>query len=452
MSAPGKPIVDDAGASASAIAMRLVELPGDEPRSPFTKKTVIWLAAIAVASFIAAVGFAIFGTNIDERPSARADTFSRSAIGHRGLVQLLKKLDIPVVISQFASGNKAGESALLVVAEPYVADFAGSRAEHLRTMLAQADTTLVVLPKRYGSADPERPGWVDDVDPLTTIEVEQALNVVDASASVLRPAEAESDWFASPDYDSLAASSPTLADPQLIDSDELTPIIWTNQGILLGEYWYGGLGKRVWVLADPDLISNHGLGNGNNAAIALGIVDTLRAGGAVVFDETMHGFHQEPSLWQAMFEFPLVIATLQILVAIVLLLWAATGRFGAPARAAPAIAPGKGFLINNTAALLRFGGHADHALKRYLYTTMQEVGRELHAPANLYHRELRTWLERIGTSRGVGTGLAGLENEVQAVVAQKGVQHRRIVLCANRIYRWRQEMTHGPGNKHTPLG
>ena len=68
--------------------------------------------------------------------------------------------------------------------------------------------------------------------------------------------------------------------------------------------------------------------------------------------------------------------------------------------------------------------------------------------ADLYHRELRNWLERIGDARGVGVRLASLEDEVEAVVAQKAVQHRRIVLTANRIYRWRQEMTtHGNGHQ-----
>src|SRR6202008_4287512 len=88
----------------------------------------------------------------------------------------------------------------------------------------------------------------------------------------------------------------SLAQPQLMTADGLKPIIDSNLGVLLGEAVdsYG----RLWVLSDPDLISNQGLKRGGNAVIAVGMVqELLPAGGSGIVDEVIHGFRHDPSVW-----------------------------------------------------------------------------------------------------------------------------------------------------------
>src|SRR5207245_1471038 len=114
----------------------------------------------------------------------------------------------------------------------------------------------------------------------------------------------------------------------------------------------------VLVVADPDLVNTAGLGRGSNAAIARHLfVDVLGAKGLVV-DETLHGFSHAPSIWGELFDFPLALVTLHLAAVAALAVWAALGRFGKAQKVPPRVAPGKRALIENTAALLGYGGHA----------------------------------------------------------------------------------------------
>jgi len=71
------------------------------------------------------------------------------------------------------------------------------------------------------------------------------------------------------------------------------------------------------VLADPDVIANHGLARDGNAALAVAVIGRLRAGnGGVVFDETVHGYVAKPANpFMLLFRFPFVVATAQGLLA-----------------------------------------------------------------------------------------------------------------------------------------
>jgi hypothetical protein len=262
------------------------------------------------------------------------------------------------------------------------------------------------------------------------------------TASVIRVApEAVTSWSVN---ELGVAPTPTGPLQLLSPTSEVTPLIAAEAGILLGETDIDG--TRVVILAEPDLLANHGLGDGENAALALGLVDSLRGpGGAVIVDETLHGYEQEPTIWRELFEFPLVLALSQAVLTVLILLWAAMGRFGAPLPSAPALEPGKTFLIGNIAELLRYGGHAGHALSRYLQTTLQDLGRLLHAPTSVGPVELRPWLERVGVARGVKTDVKRLVDDVAAAAAAPQIDVKRVALLATRIHRWRQEMIDGSG-------
>jgi hypothetical protein len=130
---------------------------------------------------------------------------------------------------------------------------------------------------------------------------------------------------------------------------------------------------------------------------------------------------------------------MQVLICALLAIWAAMVRFGPRRAAPPPLAPGKDFLIANTAALLRFGGHHADALQRYLAANVQTVRHALHAPDSLAPSALRDWLERVRTTRGSKISLPELE---QAVSSAATTPHR-VVEIADQVYRWRMEMIHG---------
>lgn len=406
-------------------------------RGPFSKRMLILIGAVAVGSLLLGIGLAVFGSKVSRAPISDANSFSESAVGHKAFVELLKKLKIPVVVSQYGSGKKAKDNAVLVLAEPRPFKKDVARGFQL---LRDASTSIVILPKWGSRPMPKRKRWIGQAGLLPVKDVQWvAHNILNIDAEVSR-----SDSIGGFTVNRLGskAGSVHLNVPQLITSDDLEPVLATANGMLIGKM-KDLVDKDVYVLSDPDLIATHGLGKADNAVLAVAMIEHVRqAEATVIFDETIHGFLKKPSVWRALIEFPLVVASLQVLCTLLLLLWAGIGRFGSPQVPEPAIEPGKRFLIDNTAALLQFGGHTSHTLRRYYNSTVRDVARRLHAP-ELDDAGLEAWLERVGSSKGVKTSLSDVRRDINSVIASKRVQPRSVVLAANRLYHWKQEMLHG---------
>jgi hypothetical protein len=399
---------------------------------PFGRTTLVVVIVVAAVSLGVAVVLTVVGDDLGVRRSAGVDAYSVSAIGHKGLVRLLEKLDIPVVVSRSDSGDKAG-LGLLIVAEPTVTD-AASR-ERLTRLLASAPRTLVVLPKWYGSVERGK-AWIQDASYLPVGEVESVLEAMELDKpATLHRMPAPVGWLAG-----ASAMRPVIREPQLIATDGLTAMVFdraANQ--LLGRAERAG--GTLYVLADPDVLNNFGLRTAENARFTIDLIDELRNDGPVVIDETMHGYAESPSLVRTLFRFPLVVATLQVLVCAVLVVWAAMVRFGPRRGAPPPIMPGKDYLIRNTAALLHYGGHHAHALERYLVFSVVVVRHALHAPA-LAPAAMTAWLERVRHTRGGRISLVSLEQAVGTADSPA-----RVVELADQVFRWRMEMTHGTDSR-----
>jgi hypothetical protein len=412
--------------------------------NPFSSKATRWLVGLCVVSFVAALVFAALGTDPADVPDHRPTSYSRSAIGHHGFVEILKKLDIPVVISRHESGMKAGDRAVLILAEPRTDE---PDLDDMKKMLQQAKVALVVLPKRSGHAKSVKKAFIDSQELKDEYDPEAVLTAAGVVGGKVRRPESMGTI-----QDDQLGVSPTLPAPQLVwPATNVDPIVQTSEGILVGKV----KGSDVFILADPDLIANHGIILGDNAALAVALIDKLRATGdriaaekgddddarPVIIDETLHGNKMAPSPWHELLEVPLVFATLAGILTIIILLWAAMGRFGEPVPAKLGLEPGKAFLIANTAALIGLGGHSGHALQRYLATTMQDVARGTHAPADLGNDKLRDWFDQIGKSRKLTVGLRDLEAEVESVTRARRARAERVVAAALRIYDWRNQMT-----------
>ena len=200
-------------------------------------------------------------------------------------------------------------------------------------------------------------------------------------------------------------------------------------------------------MADPDLIANHGLHRGDNALLDLAMIETLLpAGGTVVFDTASPRPIDPPGFEDLLFEFPFAIATIQIAVMCLLLLWASFASFGAPLDVPRPIATGSASLIANMSALLILGGHLRDVVSRYADATTRDVAHRLHAPQGLNDRELAAWIERVETARGVGEGLTTLRRRLPTFGTRPDA--RATMTLAASFHHWRQEMIRGPGNDH----
>jgi hypothetical protein len=412
-------------------------MPTDDLDRTFRPRTVAWVAGLAVVSFAVGLGFTLF------RPastvsSSGADVFSASALGYKAFVDLLRGHGVPVVVSRSNSGTRAAGSALLVVAEPRV-EADPLRAAKLRQMAAQAGTLLLVLPKWTAVEDPQRSGWVRDARLLPRRVPMAVLQAAGASAAVVRRSGEDA-----PVCDGLEAS-PRLLRPQLLRPAEgLVSLVSCPGGVLLAEVIREKKG-RLLVLSDPDLLSNHGLAREPNARLAWQVLERARGGAerVVIFDETLHGHERPASLWAELLQMPLLPATVQAGLVIGVLVWSGLGRFGAPVPREPALAAGHRVLIDNTAALLRLGGHSGYTLRRYLEGALHDVTQALHAPEKS-PEDLRAWLRQLGGIRGVSQDIVALEARVDEIRSRPRPSAAAAVAAARRIHHWKEEMLRGP--------
>jgi hypothetical protein len=406
------------------------------PPQGFSGRSLGLLVGACVASFALGAGVAVFGAERLAPPSVQADAFSESAIGHRAFAEVLRAAGIPVVVSRHDSAGRLGRGSVLLLAEPRDLDEHPARREALSRAVATAGRALLVLPKWQATPSPGMAGWAGSVARVRGRSIDATLRAAgvegEPTLATLGPAPA---WETGP-----FRHAPTFrpGNVQLLASSEATVLLAHGEGALVLEAGDGE--SRLLVLADPDLLSNAGLHRGENAQLAVALVERLRdPGGAVVIDEVLHGHEVHPSLWRELLTPPLLYASLQAGLALLFLLWAGMGRFGRPDAAPPRLEPGTRALVGHTADLLQSGGHHDFALGRYLATTVRGLRRDLHVPADV--AAIEPWLDRVGSWRGLTIGFSDLAAAARA----GGLDPAERLRVAGRLHRWREEVVRGPG-------
>lgn len=413
---------------------------------------IVWIVA---ATLTFAVSLYFMGSK-DQGDTVGPSAYSRSAIGYAGIADVLQKLGVDVVKSRYDSLGKLTSGSVLVIAEPHP----GPATERTMRTLLKADTVLLILPKWTGAPSQKKSGWLGEAALLSLADAAWVLRLVAPRADVVRSDQAF--WTTN-----TLGLSPTLEAPiQLIQGGRLRPLIGAKDGILLGEVVSQRNGqfmllsnpseplqkgaaaarkRTILVLSDPDIFANHGFAAAGNAALAVATIKHLLTGsGRVVFDETLHGFTTEPAgPLLLLFRFPFILATLQGAIAIALLLWATLGRFGAPQPAPPPISAGRLGLLQNIAKLVEFTGHHEVMIRRYVFETVRDVARQLHAPRGLSTAGLVAWLQRVGAARGITTDCAALMNETEALADGRRRSAASLVRLAREIHRWRGEIVDG---------
>jgi hypothetical protein len=243
---------------------------------------------------------------------------------------------------------------------------------------------------------------------------------------------------------------------QLMRSEAMRPIVGDGDGMLAGEIIEGEMSdgdRKIWVLSDPDVLSNHGLLKGDNAAFMVTLLDSLRMwnnddpGAPIVFDEALHGFQvTRDSPFKALFRLPFGIVTFLAFCAAALLALTGSQRFGAPRRASGPGASldfGRANLIDNSARLLDYAGHHAVVLRRYVRMTIHFAADRLHAPGGLSEPALTAWLDRIGNARGARRSCTAILASVTGPDADRRLRDEnlsRLFESAGEIHRWKREI------------
>lgn len=400
----------------------------------FSPKVMLgWIAAVA-AAFALSIYLLAFGGGDTQRNAVGPSAYSRSAIGYTGLAELLRRVGIPVVKAR--SGDVVSTSRkLLILAEPPLL----TAQEQGRYAFGDADRVLVILPKWRGYRSSSHSGWISEVTLLPIAFADQTIEKAGATgktARVVRPQRWTTDMLGvTPQLELLV---------QVIRDTKLTPIVAAGDQVLVGEQ--ADRNRRIWILSDPDMVSNHGLFMGRNAEFAIRLVNALRpARGEVVFDESVHGYRAPSSNpLTLMLQFPFVIVTIQLLAASALLLWATMPRFGLPMPAPEMLAAGKQSLIRSVAILLHYSSHPEIIVASYVRSTIGSVARELRSPPGLDWRGVIDWLTRVGASRGVAVDFPHLVRRAEDLATSGPENARTPVEIAHDTYLWKQEILNGP--------
>jgi hypothetical protein len=410
---------------------------GDE--AGFRTGTVLGVALVAAVLAAASLYFAV--QNQPPVAGERATTStSYSALGFRGFAELLAELGFPVTRSRRGAGLAADRVAdLAVLPAPRSAEELGAALDRHR----HARAVLIVAPKRVAVDSPDPRNRVRRTRLLPASQVEGVLRAAAAELILLRPPAPG----AAPGLDGEDVR-PAVAAPQLV-RHPTAPAVAAYPGdgkpaALLLELQADR--PRIWLLADPDPLANHGLDEGDNALFAARLVEALAGPGAtVLFDEAaaVDGAAQ-PSAFARLFRLPWLALTLALAALGLAVGLAAANRFGTPKEVAAGVAAGRASLIGATARLQMDRAGARAALGRYMRRTLRHVAQRRHAPAG-DDAALADWLDGVrgggGQRRGAGEpAAAALLREAAETAESAEAGEARILAVARRIHGWRMDM------------
>lgn len=408
----------------------------------FSPRVVLAVILVGVIAFGAFLVLQTYAPELRGGNDGGGHALSRSAVGFTGVVRLLQASGVPVVVVRgappAAPQRGAGPTPSVLVLTPSVdveqADF--------RRATEGGGLRVVVLPKWITGPSPRRQGWVRSGG----VRPEAAITAV--GKDVLPPFTVERRRGASPvrAYSTngvapLASSYDlgTIQSLQTVSGDRWAPLLFDDEGRTLVARGTGA--DASWVLvADPDLLNNQGAATLPRMQAVIELIQTLRrdqgtAPAPVLFDISLNGFERARGLLRTAFEPPFLAATLIFLAAGVLMGLHAAARFGPQARTRRVFALGKTALADNAAGLIALAGREARLLPAYAADTRAAVAREVGAPRGLDGAELAAFLDRIGRSLNTTDAWSDLDRDAQNAADPLDV--------AQRIRRWREEMTHG---------
>ncbi|MGE0422816.1 MAG: hypothetical protein AB7O88_11155 [Reyranellaceae bacterium] len=395
---------------------------------PFSRRTLLGLLGVAAAAFVAMAYFAID----DDAPragheAAGTTSASRSAVGYRAFIELLRQFE-PQVISRMS--RSSGRAALRLLLAP------ADKAEVRYVIAARTGPVLIVLPKwrtlRDGLSDRVRAAHLLEPDTVRELarEVARDIDIVRPRTLTLR-------------RDSDIRGLPELGHPQLVNSRLLCPLLSAAEGMLIGRLCAR---PDVIVLADPDLLANHGLWRGENATVAMNLVSRIRGSGPLILalESDAAAAAASRNIWRLAVTPPFLAITIGFAIAAAVALWMAALRFGPPAKDSATPAVGIFTLIDVGAGLLHARSHGGRVLRRYAELQALDLGRRLHAPkATTSPTGIGVWLDASRRRRTPGPGYGELMREVDQLDRAPKADPAAIVATAGRLFRWWEDSLHG---------
>lgn len=394
---------------------------GARPEGSFRPATILLIVATGILAFVGMLVLGAYAPDLRSGRNGGTHALSNAATGFSGIVRLAAATGRNPLV---ARSDWMFETEDLVVLTPETG------ATQMGDILSRrtAKPTLVVMPKWSTAPLVAHPGWVQVQDLRPVLDLERTL-------APGFPVKVERRRSGGRPLRTVAADAPpelhfVAPGPlQTIRGPRLQPILADEAGrpVLVK----AGDGP-LYLLADPDLLSNRGMADRRQAAAALALLDFLNAGDAksVVFDVTLHGLGKSRSPLRLIFDPPFLAVTLAIAAALLLAGLQALARFGAPRRPQRAIAFGKAALIDNAAALVRQARREAALGTRYAEMIRDKAVTVFGVPARLRDVAVADYLDKLD-GRGRFSTLAAAASEARG--------RERLLAAAQALHQWQWE-------------
>lgn len=367
----------------------------------FTRVTMLVIAGVGTLAFLAMLVLGAYAPDLRSGRNGGSHALSNAATGFSGVVALARATGRNPLIVRAVNELESEDLAVVTPEDGWtdLSDILQSRGGRV---------TLLVLPKWATVSDPRRSGWVR-VSGLRPVADPEAILAPSVTLSVTRVKTAGG-WLTTVH----AAAPPQLRFrapqiTQVLSGDKIEPVITDANGrIVLGKL----PNRPLYLLAEPDLLNNHGISDAGQAKAALELLDFLNSTDAtgVMFDVTANGLGRSRSPLKLMFDPPFLAVTLTIFTAMLLAALQALVRFGAARRPERAIAFGKAALLDNSAALIRKARREPRLAWRYVDVIRERAAAMLSLPATLSDEAVDARLEAINPGRSF-TKLAAAANQ-----------------------------------------
>ena len=354
-------------------------------RSPFRPALVIGLVTAGLLSFAAFILLLGWGKPEGDTGQLSGSAPSVAAVGFAGIAELSGEF-FP---TRMVENDRDLDSYELLVVALTPRDEPERVAELLRRRAGQS--TVLILPKWAVVRDPGKRSWVR-VRGAWLAEVADRLMGGGLKVEPLSAAGRSSPVAGSGLFEDIEVTLPQSA--QVIHGDTVETLLGVpGDGALVGQ-----LGDQPhYVVADPDLLNNHGIRRPEAARAAIEMLARMMPDedSGILFDTG--GPLQPPprrNLLRSMFEPPFLAMTLALLVAALLAGLYGVGRFGPARRPVRAIPFGKAALVENSAGLVRLAGREVRLGAAYASLMRDEAARAGAAPPHLQGEALEAYLDR----------------------------------------------------------
>ena len=369
-------------------------LPQSGVAAPFRGLTIALMLLIGLLGFTGLLLLGAYAPDLGSGRNGGTHALSNAATGFSGLFRLAEATGRhPRIIR---SEHDFGSEDLLIVSPDhgYV---------EISTPLSERSgkPTILILPKWKVERDRDHSGWVrtagllDPDDPGAILAPGLQFRIAQRRTTrrmlVSAPEIAGSVHFAAPP---MTQSITSFVTSKGNESQTLHPLVGDGAGgIVVAQLGPGPL----YIVADPDLLSNAGMRDPRQAQAALALLDWLNSTDAksIGFDVTSNGLGRSRSPLRLAFDPPFLAATLVLVAAMALLGWYALGRFGPVRPRARTIAFGKRALVDNSAAIIKRAGREARLGGRYVQVIRERAVAAFAIPVRIKDAALDTYLDRI---------------------------------------------------------